>query len=135
MSVFRFIRHVADDEPLVLFGDGNQQRDFTYIDDIARGTIAALKPVGYEIINLGAGRPVAVSTLIERISQLLDRNARINTQPAHKADVFRTWADVAKARSYLDWEPRVSLDKGLARAVDWYHAHRDLASSIELGDR
>ncbi len=71
MSIFRFIRRIAEGEPITVFGDGSQSRDFTYIDDIARGTIAALKPVGYEIINLGGGRPVVLSAVIDRISQLL----------------------------------------------------------------
>ncbi len=57
MSIFRFIRRIAEGEPIVVFGDGSQSRDFTFIDDIARGTIAALKPLGYEIINLGGDRP------------------------------------------------------------------------------
>ncbi|MBN1591475.1 MAG: GDP-mannose 4,6-dehydratase [Pirellulales bacterium] len=135
MSVFRFVRHIAEDKPLVLFGDGSQQRDFTHVDDIARGTIAALRPLGYEIVNLGAGRPVAISTLITRLGELLGRKPRIDARPAHRADVSKTWADVAKAKKLLDWEPEVSFDKGLPHAIDWYRNHRELAKAIELGDR
>ncbi len=89
MSIFRFIRRIAEGEPIVVFGDGSQSRDFTYIDDIARGTIAALKPLGYEIINLGGDHPTVLSAIIDQISQLLGRKPIIDFQPLHRADVTR----------------------------------------------
>ena len=82
MSVFRFVRHIAQREPIVVFGDGTQERDFTYVDDIARGTVAALKPLGYEIVNLGGDRPVPLSAIIEQISSLVGQRATIHRQPA-----------------------------------------------------
>jgi len=135
MSIFRFIRRIAEDEPLVLFGDGSQERDFTYGDEIAAGTLAALRPLGYEIINLGGSRPVAISTVIERLGELLGRRPRIDRQPAHKADAPRTWADIAKAKELLAWEPHTPLEEGLRLAIDWYWKNRELARAIELGDR
>jgi UDP-glucuronate 4-epimerase len=135
MSVFRFIRRIAEDEPIILFGDGTQSRDFTFIDDIARGTVAALRPLGYEAINLGGDRPVRLSELVEQIGQLIGKKPRIETRAAHPADVPTTWADVSKAARLLDWRPTVGIEEGLRRSVDWYFANRDLARSLELGDR
>jgi UDP-glucuronate 4-epimerase len=132
MSIFRFIRWIAEGEPIQVFGDGLQERDFTYVDDIARGTIAALKPLGYEIINLGGDRPVSLKWIIETIEQLVGKRAVWRTQPMHPADVQATWADITKARTLLGWEPQVSLEEGLRRSVEWYLANRDWAKAVIL---
>ena len=134
MSVFRFVRRIAENEPIVVFGDGTQERDFTYVDDIARGTVAALKPLGYEIVNLGGDRPVPLSAIIEQISSLVGHRATIHRQPAHRADVLATWADIAKARQLLGWSPQVPIEEGLRRCAAWYRENRALAMSLELGD-
>jgi UDP-glucuronate 4-epimerase len=135
MSVFRFIRRIAEGEPIVVFGDGTQSRDFTFVDDIARGTIAALRPLGYEVINLGGDRPVLLNAIIEQIAELTGKKPRIESRPVHPADVPTTWADVSKAARLLDWRPTVAIEEGLRRSVDWYFANRDLARSLELCDR
>ncbi|NQT14030.1 MAG: GDP-mannose 4,6-dehydratase [Planctomycetes bacterium] len=135
MSVFRFVRRIAEGEPIIVFGDGTQQRDFTYIDDIARGTVAGLAPFGYEVINLGGDRPVRLSTIIDQIGELLDRQPVIEYQPAHPADVDATWADVAKAGKLLNWSPQVPIEEGLRLSVDWYRQNRDTILPLELGDR
>jgi nucleoside-diphosphate-sugar epimerase len=132
MSIFRFIRWIAEGEPIQVFGDGMQERDFTYVDDIARGTIAALKPLGYEIINLGGDRPVSLKWIIETIENLLGRNAVWRTAPMHPADVQATWADITKARTLLGWEPQISIEEGLRRSVEWYLANRDWAKEVVL---
>ena len=135
MSVFRFIRRIAEGEPIVLFGDGTQSRDFTYVDDIARGTIAALRPLGFEVINLGGDRPAALQAVIDEISRLVGKPVQFDRRPIHPADVPATWADIGKARELLGWSPQVSLEEGLARAVAWYRENRDVAIALELGDR
>jgi UDP-glucuronate 4-epimerase len=134
MSVFRFIRHIAEGQPIQVFGDGSQQRDFTYVDDVARGTIAALRPLGYEVVNLGGDRPIRLNELIERISNLVGRKPQIQTLAAHAADMPATWADISKAKSLLNWSPQLSVEQGLERSVAWYRQHRDLALSLQLGD-
>jgi nucleoside-diphosphate-sugar epimerase len=134
MSIFRFTRWMSEGDPLVLFGDGTQQRDFTYVDDIARGTIAALRPLGYEVINLGGDRPVSMASVIEEISRLVGKPPRVERRPAHPADVPATWADIGKARALLAWAPTVSLEEGLRRTVQWYRENRTLASSLLLGE-
>ena len=133
MSIFRFIRRIAEGEPLVLFGDGSQSRDFTFVDDIARGTIAALRPLGYEIINLGGDRPTVLSAVIEQISQLLGRKAIIDVQPPQKADVAATWADIGKAERLLGWRSEIGIEEGLRRSVEWYRENREAILPIDLG--
>jgi nucleoside-diphosphate-sugar epimerase len=135
MSVFRFIRRIAEGEPIVVFGDGSQSRDFTYVDDIARGTIAAMRPLGYEIINLGGDRPTKLSAVIDQVAKLLGKTPQIERRPAHPADVLATWANIAKAGQLLDWKPQVPIEEGLGRAVAWYRENRPLAFPLEMRDR
>jgi UDP-glucuronate 4-epimerase len=132
MSVFRFVRQIAEQQPITVFGDGSQRRDFTYVDDIARGTVAALRPLGYEVINLGSDHPVELLSVIDRIAALLDRKPVVVWEPAHPADVPATWASIDRARALLNWQPAVSFDAGLAACVQWYHEQRDVARSISL---
>ncbi len=135
MSVFRFIRRIAEGESIVVFGDGSQSRDFTFVDDIARGTVAALHPLGYEIINLGGDREVRLSAVIDEIARLLGKKPAIEYRPAHPADVPSTRADVSKAARLLGWRPEIGIEEGLRRSVEWYFANREMARSLELCDR
>jgi len=119
MSVFRFIKWILEDRPLEVFGDGSQSRDFTYIDDIAEGTILATRPLGYEIINLGNNRPHSLMEMIGLIERYTGKKARFEMRDFHKADMKATWADIGKAKSLLGWEPKVSLEEGIKRTVEW----------------
>jgi nucleoside-diphosphate-sugar epimerase len=134
MSMFRFVQWITEGRPLRLNGDGEQKRGFTYVDDIARGTILALKPVGYEIINLGGHEVVTMNELIHMMEELIGKKAEIARQPANPADMLANWADVSKARRMLGWEPQVSLVDGVARLVEWYNAERDWARFVNTGD-
>ena len=133
MSYFRFISWIHQGKPIQVFGDGSQARDFTFVDDIADGTIAALRDVGFEVMNLGGGnQPYSLNTLIEKIEGLLDRKAVIEHHDFHKADMKTTWADISKAREILGWEPQVDLDTGLASCVDWFVSNLPWSSTIQL---
>lgn len=134
MSIFRFIQWVEEGRPVVLYGDGQQERDFTYVDDIVRGTLAALRPLGFEVINLGSDRPVTLKGLLEAIERLTGKVARLDQRPDAPGDVRATWADIGKAGKLLGWEPRVDLETGLRACVDWYRAERAWASSIATSD-
>ncbi len=134
MSVFRFIRKIAEGEPITVFGDGRQQRDFSYVEDIARGTVAALKPFGYEVINLGGDRPIRMDYVIEQIAGLVGQRPVIEHRPAHPADVPATWANVAKAQRLLDWTPQVAIEEGLRRSVAWYQENRAEILPIAMGE-
>lgn len=133
MSPFRFIKWITDGTPIELFGDGSQSRDFTYVDDIARGTIAALKEVGYEIINLGGGNnPISINEMIAAFEKHLGKKALINYKPFHKADMKETWADITKAREILGWEPQIDPYEGFKRTVQWHKDNIDLLKSVGL---
>jgi nucleoside-diphosphate-sugar epimerase len=133
MAQWRFTKAIDEGQPIELFGDGTQARDFTFVDDIARGVVAALKPLGYEIINLGGGRnPVTLATLIEKLEILLGKKACCIRKPFHAADVKETWADISKAERLLGWKPRVSLDDGLRLSVDWYKANREWVKDLAV---
>ena len=133
MAPFRFIQWISEGRPLRLFGDGSQSRDFTYVDDIARGTLLGLKPLGYEVINLGSDRPYTVKELIALIERAVGRKANIVHEPRHPADVETTWASIEKARRLLGWEPAVALPEGIRRTVAWYQAERAWAAQIPTG--
>ena len=133
MSIFRFIKWIDQEQPIELFGDGTQSRDFTFVDDIARGTIAALKPVGYEIFNLGGGnQPISLITIIEKLESLLGKTARIENKPFHKADIDSTWADISKANQQLNWRPATGLDEGLEQCVRWYRDQLPWSAEISI---
>ena len=133
MSIFRFIKWIEAGEPLELMGDGSQSRDFTYVDDIARGTIAATKPLGYEIINLGGGRnPITLQTVIAFIENALGKKAVIDLKPFHIADIKETWADISKAKRLLGWEPQIAPEVGFQKSVDWYLANKSWCKAVQL---
>lgn len=133
MSIFRFIKWIEAGEPLELMGDGSQSRDFTYVDDIARGTIAALKPLGYEIINLGGGRnPITLQAVIAFIEKALGKKAIIDGKPFHIADIKETWADISKAERLLGWKPQVAPMDGFQKSVDWYLANKSWCRHVRL---
>ena len=133
MSPYRFIKWIAEEETIQMFGDGSQSRDFTYVDDIARGTIAAIRDVGYEIINLGGGRnPVSLNTIISKLEELLGKKAKIDHKPFHVADLMETWADISKAKNLLGWEPQVSLDEGLEESVQWYMDNQHWLKEVQV---
>jgi UDP-glucuronate 4-epimerase len=132
MSVFRFIKWIMEEKPLEVFGDGSQSRDFTYIDDIAEGTILAIKPLGYEIINLGNNQPHKLSEVIRLIEEFTGKSAKIENREFHKADLKATWADITKAKELLGWQPKVSLEEGIRRTVDWFKENWHWLKDIKL---
>jgi nucleoside-diphosphate-sugar epimerase len=118
MAPYRFVKWTLEGTPITLYGNGKQSRDFTYIDDIAHGTILAEKPLGYEIINLGGGNePVSINRFIQWIEELTGKKASINYKPAHSADMDSTMANIQKAEKILGWKPKVSTYEGLKKIV------------------
>ncbi len=133
MAPFRFSEWIRRGEPITLYGDGSQTRDFTYIDDIACGTLAALKPLGYEIINLGGGNaPVAVNEMIHALERHIGKEAVIDRQPAIAADMHDTSAEISKAGALLNWKPLTPPADGFAETAHWHLANRSWLESIEL---
>ncbi len=130
MVMFRFTQWVAEGKPVIVTGDGNQMRGFTYVDDIVQGLIAGLKPLGYEIINLGGHETITINQLLNKIESRLGKKAIVNYIDKNPADVDANWADVHKANQLLLWRPVVTLDEGISNLVDWYLEQRSWASQI-----
>jgi len=133
MSMFRFTRWISEEEPLQLYGSGEQSRGFTYVDDIACGTIDALALKGYEIINLGGHEVIKINDLISLLEEKIGRKAIINQLPPNQADMLTSNADVSKAGRLLGWQPRVGLKEGVSRLVEWYIAERKWLKEIATG--
>jgi UDP-glucuronate 4-epimerase len=131
MAPLRFVQRIREGRPITVYGDGSQSRDFTYVDDIARGTIAALKPVGHEAFNLGSDEPLKLSAMIGLVEKLTGCKAIQNHKPGHPADVPATWADISKARRVLGWSPQTSFEQGMKNLVDWYEENRAWAKEID----
>ena len=133
MAIFRFIKWIDEGTPIELLGDGQQSRDFTFVDDIAAGTIAAIQDVGYEIINLGGGEnPTTLNEIIRRLEGLLGKTAQVSRRPSHKADMVITSASINKANALLQWTPETSLDDGLKACVDWHNEQKPWSNRIHL---
>jgi nucleoside-diphosphate-sugar epimerase len=124
MSPYIFADKLLKNEELPLYGSGNQSRDFTFVDDIAEGTILAAKHVGYEIFNLGGGNnPYTLHQMIALMEKETGLKAKIKTEEAIKADMDVTWADISKAKKILGWEPKISFEEGIKRLINWHQAN------------
>jgi nucleoside-diphosphate-sugar epimerase len=132
MSYFIFIKKIKAGEEITVYGDGNQERDFTYIDDIAAGTVAALKPMKYQIINLGNNHPVKLNYIISLIESSLHKKAKIRYLPRHPADVSATWADINKAKELLSWSPKINIENGIQKTVNWFEENWEWAKEINI---
>ncbi len=130
LALFRFVQWISEGLPVRVNGDGEQSRGFTYIDDIARGTILALKLVGYEVINLGGHEVITINNLIKLIEEVVGKKANVQYDPPNPADMFTNWADVSKAGELLGWEPQFNMRAGVEKLVEWYNAEREWASKI-----
>jgi nucleoside-diphosphate-sugar epimerase len=130
MVMFRFVQWIAEGLPVRLNGDGEQSRGFTYVDDIARGVILGLKPVGFEVYNLGGHEVITINQMIRSLEDLIGQKANVEYQPFHKADMLTNCADVNKARQQLGWQPQVDMQEGMRQVVDWYLQERDWAKQV-----
>ena len=133
MSIFRFIKWIDEGLNIQLYGDGTQARDFTYIDDIAEGTVKALKKLNYEIINLGGGKnPVSLLRIIKMIEKKLNKKAKFEYEAFPKTDIKETWADIKKAKELINWRPRIKLEEGLDRTIDWYLKNKSWVKKLKI---
>lgn len=132
MCIFRFIKWIDEGKPIELFGDGTQSRDFTYVTDIAAGTVKALKRVGFETINLGGNKPYELNYVISLIEKYLGKPCTRKHFKFHKADIKATWANITKAQTLLKWQPTVTLEEGVRRSVEWYLANKAWVKDVML---
>lgn len=129
MSIFMFIRAISEGHPIKLRGDGGE-RDFTYVDDVARGTIDAQKLSGYEIINLGGSNPAKIQRVIQILEDEIGQKAIIEPVARPPEDIQSTSADISQAELLLGWKPTVSLEEGLHRTVQWYKSNRNWVQDL-----
>jgi len=130
LALFRFVQWIVEGRPVRINGDGTQSRGFTYIDDIVRGILAALQPVGYEIINLGGHEVITINDLVTLIEDITGKKAIVQHGPPNPADMFTNWADVSKARALLGWSPEYDMRRGTGKLVEWYLRERDWAKDV-----
>jgi UDP-glucuronate 4-epimerase len=124
LAIHKFTKLIEQDKPIPVYGDGTMMRDFTYIDDIVNGIVAAMnKCTGFNIYNLGESQPITVNDLIAEIEKALDKKAVRQFQPLQPGDVERTYADITKSVKELDYNPKTPIQAGLASFVAWLREH------------
>src|SRR5438477_12321423 len=122
LAIYQFTRRIHAGKPIDQFGDGTTRRDYTYIDDIIQGTLAALKYGGttFDVFNLGESETIQLKDLIAAIEKALGKKAKINQLPEQPGDMPLTCADISKARKLLSYNPTTPLSVGLPKFVDWF---------------
>jgi UDP-glucuronate 4-epimerase len=131
LAIHQFTRRIQAGEPIDQFGDGTTRRDYTYIDDIIQGVVAALSHEGkiFDIFNLGESETIQLKDLIAAIEKALDRKAKINRLPEQPGDMPVTCADISKARKLLGYNPTTPLSVGLPKFVAWFLKMQDRAGA------
>jgi len=122
LAIMKFMRLISAGESIPVFGDGSTSRDFTFIDDIVTGVLAALERIpehGYRVWNLGGNHPVSLSEMIETVAAAVGTPAKIDRQPMQPGDVNRTYADLSRSSAELGYEPRTPFDEGVRRQWVW----------------
>ncbi|MCK9266004.1 GDP-mannose 4,6-dehydratase [bacterium] len=132
MSIFKFIKLIDEGKEIIVFGDGTQSRNFTYINDIADGTVRALKLNGFNTVNLGGDKTNTLNELISLIEHYLNKKASISYRKFEKTDIYATKADIRRAKQLLNWEPKTSLDEGVKNTVAWYKENYSWTKDIHL---
>lgn len=127
MAIARFLERIRAGTPIELYGDGSTQRDYTFVGDIVDGFVAALDRIegmGYEIINVGGGRPVTLRHLVESIERAVGSKAILRRLPDQPGDVEGTFADIERAGRLLGYRPSTPLEEGLRQHVAWIEEHQ-----------
>jgi UDP-glucuronate 4-epimerase len=122
LAIHKFTRRIHSGQPIDQFGDGSTRRDYTYVDDVIQGTMAALEYNGplYDIFNLGESETIQLKDLVSAIENALGKKAKINRLPEQPGDMPRTYADISKARKLLAYNPTTKFSEGLPKFVDWF---------------
>ncbi len=122
LAIHQFTRRIYAGQPIDQFGDGSTRRDYTYIDDVIQGTMAALKYKGplYDIFNLGESETIQLKELISAIENTLGKKAKVNQLPEQPGDMPLTCADISKARKLLGYNPTTKFSEGLPKFIDWF---------------
>ncbi len=127
MAIHLFTKMIDSGEEIPVFGDGESKRDYTYVSDIVNGILQALASQnrGFEIFNLGNSHPIALEYLIHLLEEALGKRAKIKRLPMQPGDVPITFAEISKAKTYLGYQPKVTIEEGISLFVQWYHKSAD----------
>ncbi len=128
LAIHKFIKAILKNEPITLFGDGSTCRDYTYVDDIVQGIIAAMHydKTGFEIINLGNHYAVSLKELVADLEEVTGKKATIEQLPEQPGDLSKTFADITKAKQLLGYDPQTKLKDGLKKFYDWFLQNEEL---------
>jgi len=127
MAYYSFAKNISEGKPIAVYGKGKLTRDFTYIADIVDGIVAAIdKPRKYEVYNLGRGEPQNLLKFIQCIETAIGKKAKIKFVKTPPSDVQSTFADTSKARRNLSYKPKVSMEEGIERFIDWYKVYHEI---------
>ena len=133
MAYYRFTKQILNGDPIQVFNNGEMKRDFTYIDDIVQGSLAALDlGAGYEIFNLGNNRPIDLLYLIQLIEKALDKRAVKQMLPMQAGEVMETFADIEKSQKLLQFQPTVPLEEGILSFIAWFKQYHGLSKPLEM---
>ena len=130
MSILRFIDNIFNENPITIYGDGNQERDFTYIEDVCDATFKSSRLIDFNILNIGNSKPVKLNDIVNIIEKKLNKKAKIINEPKNNMDVFKTHADNSKAMNLLKWVPEINIEKGIESTVDWYINNHNLIGKL-----
>lgn len=122
----KFISKLLNGETLTIFGDGDQSRDFTYVDNIVEANLLALKATGAagKVCNIGSGTRISLNQLVAILEKIIGRKANVEYQPVRPGDVRDSQADITRAKNILDYSPQISIEDGLSKTVEWFRAQR-----------
>ena len=121
LAIYRFAKLICAGKPIPFFGDGSAARDYTFVTDTVDGVIACTKKeIGYEIFNLGESETVSLGRMVELLEKALGKKAIIDRQPVQPGDVPVTFANIAKAREHLGYNPKIKIEPGMKLFVDWF---------------
>ncbi len=125
MVPYIWAKAILSNQSVFISGDGSRCRDYTYIGDIVRGTVAALQtPLEFEVLNLGHGSPLSLNELLSIFERVTGKKIIAHSRPSHSASVEETYADISKVNKLLDWKPEISHEEGISRLISWFSSHR-----------
>ena len=132
MAFTRFFYSIIKEQKLTMFGNGEQTRDFTYVDDVVSGIYKSLKLKGYNVLNFGNNKPVSINYLIGKISELSGKKTKINKKPLRPEDVFYTCANITKTKKLIGWTPKTNIDQGLTKTFNWHLENQKWLKKIKI---
>ncbi len=130
MSVLKFIENIDKGNSIVIYGDGNQERDFTYVNDVCEATFKSSTLQGLNILNIGNSNPIKLLNIVKIIEKILNKKANIVFEPKNNLDVLKTHSDNSRAIKLLNWEPKYNVEEGILNTINWYKKNIDVIGKL-----